>query len=100
MAKIRSLPDASSMGVCRIDGAGTPVGGAFRPVISCRIRSASVVLVLRFKTTDCELGGAGAPVGKPESSCAGGSSGLIVSSVMDITDEETSSLIGKALRRS
>ena len=59
-----------------------------------------MVLVLRFKTTNYELGGTGAPVGKLESSCIGGSSGLIVLLVIDITDKETSSLIGKALRRS
>ena len=56
--------------------------------------------MLRIKTTNYKLRGVGAPIGKLESSCIRGSFRLIVLLVIDITDKETSSLIGKALRRS
>jgi hypothetical protein len=48
MAKILSLPDASSIGVERMEGAGIPGGTASRPEISCKIRSASVAVNLHL----------------------------------------------------
>jgi hypothetical protein len=77
--RIRSLPDASSIGVRRIEGAGTPGGGGLWPVIASRIRFASVVSWSRLKTTDWELGGAS--VGST------GPSRVSVSSVIHVTDE-------------
>jgi hypothetical protein len=52
IAKIRSLLDASSIGVMRIDGAGRLGGESFRPVISWTIISISVVVMFRFGTID------------------------------------------------
>jgi hypothetical protein len=52
MAKILSFPAASSIGVERIEGAGRLGGIGFRPEISFKIRSTSVVVMLRFKTID------------------------------------------------
>ena len=55
MVKIWSLPEASSIGVCRIKGAGIPNGGS-RPASCCIIRSASVAVTFRFGTIDWVLG--------------------------------------------
>ena len=52
IAKILSFLDASSIGVCRIEGAGRPGGIGFWPEISFKIRSTSVVVILRFETID------------------------------------------------
>ena len=52
IVKICSLLDVLLIGVYRIDRARTPVGRALRPIISYKMRSASIVLMLRFKTTD------------------------------------------------
>jgi hypothetical protein len=64
MAKILSFPAASSIGVERIEGAGRPGGIGFRPEISFKIRSTSVVVILRFGTIDWEFrGGSSAETG-------------------------------------
>jgi hypothetical protein len=52
IAKILSFPDASSIEVCRIEGARRLGGIGFRLEISFKIRSTSVVVILRFGTID------------------------------------------------
>jgi hypothetical protein len=93
--RISSLPDASSIGICRIDGAGRPAGSSLQPVISSRIRLASVVSWSRLKTADSEVGGV-SPGSTGVSVCSTDPSSLRASSVIYITDEETSLSTGRA----
>jgi hypothetical protein len=52
MAKILSFPAISSIGVEQIEGAGRLGGIGFQLEISFKIRSTSIVVMLRFKTID------------------------------------------------
>jgi hypothetical protein len=56
MVKIWSSPEASSIGVCQMEGASIPNGGS-RLASCCIIRSASVAVTFRFGTIDWVLGG-------------------------------------------
>src|SRR5580692_8362171 len=79
---MRSLPEASSIGVCRIEGAGRP-GGKSWPASPRMIRSASVVVTLRFGTIDWVLGGG-------ESSETGGESPGTEGGISGTGGDETS----------
>src|SRR5580692_9606437 len=106
---MRSLPEASSIGVCRIEGAGRP-GGKSWPASPRMIRSASVVVTLRFGTIDWVLGeGGSSGTGGDEISkadeevspvsvgcCSGGSR----VSVIVTSEEEMSSSTGRDCTRS
>jgi len=93
MAKILSLPAASSRGVDRIDGAGRPGGRGARPERPAKSRSTSVIAMLRFGTIDWEFGGG-------RSAVTGGWSTTIDSSIIEGNDEDISSSIGSVSSRS
>jgi hypothetical protein len=94
IAKILSLPAASSMGVDRTTGAGRSGGICLSPEISCKMRSLSVAVILRFGTIDWEFRGAFSI----ETGWAFASSFKVLL-IMDTNDKETSSSTGRVSNR-
>jgi hypothetical protein len=88
MVKIWSLPEASSICVCQIEGTGIPSGGS-QPASCCIIRSVSVVVTFRFGTIDWVLG-------RGESSKIGGRLSETEGRLFETGGDETSK-IGEGL---